>query len=382
MRDIEDSDSYSLFELEDAPDDSGPEASEDKSAEPDPVAGLEALSATVFLTGGTGLIGSHTAALFREMGWQVRALVRPSSQASFLEELGCQLVLGDLTSSNSISGAAEGCEAVVHSAAQLGTPAGLDRHVDVNVEGTRRVLKEAIDSGVPRFVHISSVAVYGAPFAEESGIDEEASLEYPIPQDDFYSLTKRMAEEVVRKAGKRIEWCILRPDMVMGERDRLFTPRVIRWASRPVLASLGGGGSDLPLVYAGSVALAAWLAATHASAPWKAYNVTDDGQLTQKTLVRVAAGRGSDAPVLPLPIPAMKLITRVSKVLAGLLPGQRRPILTEGRLRLFTEGDPYAGGRIFDELGWKPAVSTEEGWQRAVDWYRKSVSTTETTEPL
>jgi nucleoside-diphosphate-sugar epimerase len=78
----------------------------------------------------------------------------------------------------------------------------------------------------------------------------------------------------------------------------------------------------------------------------------------------------------------MKLITRVSKVLAGLLPGQRRPILTEGRLRLFTEGDPYAGGRIFDELGWKPAVSTEEGWQRAVDWYRKSVSTTETTEPL
>ena len=387
MRDTEDSDSYSLFEIEDAPE--RPEESEARSgtpteaeeAEPDPVAGLEALSATVFLTGATGLIGSHTAALFREMGWQVRALIRPASDAAFLEELGCQLVLGDLTSSNSISGAAQGCEAVVHAAAQLGRPAPMDRHVDVNVEGTRRVLKEAIDSGVPRFVHISSVAVYGAPSGEiVRPIDEEDALDEPIPEDDYYSLTKRMAEEVVRRAADRIEWCILRPDMVMGERDRLFTPRVMAWASRPVLASLGGGGSDLPLVYAGNVALAAWLAATHASAAGKVYNVTDDGPLTQKRLVRIAAGRGPDAPVLPLPVPAMRLVSRATKTLARVLPGERRPMLTEGRLRLFTEGDPYAGGRISDELGWKPAVSTEEGWQRAVDWYRESVSTSEGLE--
>ena len=102
--------------------------------------------------------------------------------------------------------------------------------------------------------------------------------------------------------------------------------------------------------------------------------------MTQKTLVRIAAGRGPDAPVLPLPVPMMRLVSRASHALALVLPGERRPALTGGRLRLFTEGDPYAGGLIREELGWKPSVSTEEGWQRSVDWYRRSLSPPEAIE--
>lgn len=381
MRKPPDGDSYSLF---DAPDstsemndetDAEGQAESSSNSESDSASELDALSATALITGGTGLIGSHTAALFREMGWRVRALIRPTSDAAFLEELGCEFVLGDLTDPESVSGAAVGCEVVVHSAAQLGRPASMDRHVEVNVEGTRRILKEAIEAGVRRFVHISSVAAYGAPFDEGMGpLDEETPLDDLIPEEDHYSLTKRMAEEVVRRVDRRIEWCILRPDMVMGERDRLFTPRVIRWASRPVLATLGMGANDLPLVYAGNVALAAWLAATREAAAWRTYNVTDDGELTQKTLIRIAAGRGPDAPVLPLPVGAIAAAGRIGKVVGRVLPGVRPRVLTPRRLRLFTEGDPYDGTLITEELGWSPEVSTEEGWRRSVEWYRAQVA--------
>lgn len=376
MHDQQD-DSYSLF---DSPESPGPEELDAESAshaEPDSESGLDALSATALVTGGTGLIGSHTAALFREMGWRVRALIRPSSDAAFLEELGCEFVLADLTDPESVSGAADGCEVVVHAAAQLGTPASMDRHVEVNVEGTRRILKEAIDAGVRRFVHISSVAAYGAPFDDSMlPLDEETPLDDPIPEEDHYSLTKRMAEEVVRKVDRRIEWCILRPDMVMGERDRLFTPRVSRWASRPVLTTLGMGANDLPLVYAGNVALAAWLAATQDAAAWRTYNVTDDGELTQKTLVRMAAGRGPDAPVLPLPVPLILTLGRIGAVVGRIIPGVRPRVLTPRRVRLFTEGDPYDDALIREELGWKPTVTTEEGWRRSVEWHRAYMAPT------
>ena len=377
MHDQQD-DSYSLF---DAPEELGspeePDSEPRTNAGPDSGSDLDALAATVLVTGGTGLIGSHVAALFREMGWRVRALIRPTSDAAFLEELGCEFVLADLTDPESASGAADGCEVVVHAAAQLGTPASMDRHVEVNVEGTRRILKEAIDSGVRRFVHISSVAAYGAPFdASTRPLDEETPLDDPIPEQDHYSLTKRMAEEVVRKVDRRIEWCILRPDMVMGERDRLFTPRVLRWASRPVLTTLGMGANDLPLVYAGNVALAVWLAATQDGAAWRTYNVTDDGELTQKTLVRVAAGRGPDAPVLPLPVPLIVTAGRIGAVVGRIIPGLRPGVLTPRRVRLFTEGDPYDDALIRQELGWKPTVSTEEGWLRSVEWHRANTAST------
>ncbi|MEJ2371861.1 MAG: NAD-dependent epimerase/dehydratase family protein, partial [Gemmatimonadales bacterium] len=315
--------------------------------------------------------GSEAASLVGRMRARTLQPISRKRAAAFLEELGCEFVVADLTDPDAVSGAAAGCEVIVHSAAQLGMPASMDRHVEVNVEGTRRILKEAIDSAVRRFVHISSVAAYGAPFDESIlPLDEETPLDDPIPEEDHYSLTKRMAEEVVRKVGRRIEWCILRPDIVMGERDRLFTPRILRWASRPVLSTLGMGANDLPLVYAGNVALAVWLAATQDAAAWQTYNVTDDGELTQKTLVRIAAGRGPDAPVLPVPVPLVAAACRIGTVFGRIIPGVRPGVLTPRRIRLFTEGDPYDGALIREELGWKPTVSTEDGWRRSVEWYR------------
>ena len=165
----------------------------------------------------------------------------------------------------------------------------------------------------------------------------------------------------------------------MGERDRLFTPRILRWASRPVLSTLGMGANDLPLVYAGNVALAVWLAATQDAAAWQTYNVTDDGELTQKTLVRIAAGRGPDAPVLPLPVPLVAAACRIGTVFSRVIPSVRPGVLTPRRIRLFTEGDPYDGALIREELGWKPTVSTEDGWRRSVEWYRAHVARTAST---
>lgn len=328
----------------------------------------------LFLTGGTGLIGSHVAELWTGRGWSVRSLVRPGSDTRHLEELGCELVIGDLTRPDAFRGAADGCAAAVHSAAVLGSDAPWEKHRAVNVAGTRHVVAECLRAGVGHLVHLSSVAVYGHPSDHPSlPIDESSPTDLRVPDSDRYGRSKRRAEQVVRRStGSGLEWTILRPDVVMGERDRQLTPRVVRHVRRPVVPQVGDGGNDLPVVYAGNVALAAWRAAGRAEARGRAYNVTDDGQLTQRQLLETARDRADGGgPLLPVPEPLLRAGVRALESMAELLPRELAELPRGRHLWYFAHDDPFDGSRLRDELGWRPETSTLEGWERSVEWRQR-----------
>lgn len=326
---------------------------------------------TLFLTGGTGLVGSHVAARFRERGWKIRALVRPDSDTRHLEELGARLVVGDVTDPASFSGAAAGCEILVHAAALLDEQADWDRYRRVNVEGTRHALSECVRAGCRRFVHISSVAVYGHPARQPSlPIDEDAPTDVPLDPGDHYERSKRMAERVLRRAAPgMVEWTILRPAVVMGERDRHFTPRIARLANRRLLFTVGSGDNPLPVVYAGHVAEASWLAATRDVAEGRVYNLAGGG-LTQRQMLEEAARRGGR--LVPLPRRAVEAGVAAWAGLSSAVPGAPRPALTPRRLWFLARPNPFSSDRIADELGWKPGLSALEGWRRALTWEEES----------
>lgn len=329
---------------------------------------------TLFLTGGTGLIGSHAAARWREEGHRVRALVRPDSDTRFLEELGCDLVVGDLEEPRSFRGAADGCGVGLHAAAMVAVRASWERYRAVNVEGTRHAVTECLRAGVGRFVHVSSVAVYGHPSDHrELPIDESAPTDLPLPRSAHYERSKRAAEEVVRSiAGEALEWVILRPCVVMGERDRAFTPRVARLAGRPLIPVVGGGENDLAVVYAGTVAGAAWAAAGSPAAAGSAFNVTDDGELRQRRLLSLAREElGGPGLTVPVPEPAARAAVAAIELGARIAPGGTAPPVSRRQLWFLTRGDPFDSSRLRRQLGWSPLTSTEEGWKRALAWYRR-----------
>lgn len=323
--------------------------------------------ALVLVTGATGLVGSHVARTFRERGWRVRALVRPTSDLRFLERLGAEVVLGDITEPGTLSGAAEGCRAVVHAAAFLGRTSSWERFREVNVEGTRHVLGEAVRAGCPRFVHVSSVAVYGDPADLPRPVDESVPLEAPLGPRAHYERSKRMAETAVRRAGADlISWTILRPAVVTGERDRHFAPRVAEVADRRLLCTVGRGHNPLPVVYAGNVAEACYLAAVREEADGRAYNLADDGSLTQRQLLTDAAP--GPTTVVPLPRRAVEAAARLGERLASLAPEGPSRVWTSRRVGFLARPNPFASERIRRELGWQPSVDTREGWRRALRW--------------
>lgn len=124
---------------------------------------------TVLLTGGTGLVGSNVAALLRDAGHTVRALVRPGSDAGHLESLGAEIAPGDVGDPESVLAAARGCDGIIHSAAALGGSEQTAETMQINVVGARAVLDAGAATGA-RVVLVSSVVVldYAPPVTEDS----------------------------------------------------------------------------------------------------------------------------------------------------------------------------------------------------------------------
>lgn len=175
----------------------------------------------VFLTGGTGFVGSEVARRLRARGDTVRALVRDPARAGALADLGCRLVPGDLSDEAHLTAACAGADAVVHCAAiyEVGVPA--DRRpelVDTNVCGTERVLGAALAAGVRKAVYVSTVAVFGNTRGEV--VDETYSRPEDVPLTSVYEETKALAHRRAHEIGQRgLPLVSVQPGVVYGPGD-------------------------------------------------------------------------------------------------------------------------------------------------------------------
>jgi len=318
---------------------------------------------TVLVTGGSGLVGSHVIEALRSRGTSVRALVRPASRAA-VERLGADAVPGDVTDPAAWRAAALGVRGIVHAAAVVQRRCSWERYFAVNVEGTRLATLAAGTAGA-RLVHISSVAVYGGSGAY--GVDPERRAEdspfLPIVESDFYARSKRMAEALVREAaGGGLSTVALRPNVVYGERDRLFTPRLIRVARLGVVPRIGPGTNRLSCVYAGNVAAAVVAALEAPGFGFRAYHVTSDAPppLTQREFFAAfAAALGSRTRVIPIPV-------GLARVVMGVLTSRT---LARAAASFVIGENPYADDRARSELGWQPPYTAQEAVGRTVRWF-------------
>lgn len=115
------------------------------------------------VTGANGLIGANLTRELIHAGYQVRALMRPTSDKRSLRGLDVEAVYGDVLDADSLTEAVQGCDVVFHTAAMFSywemNAAELE---NLAVEGTRNVIAAAGKSGVPRMVLTSSSVVLGS----------------------------------------------------------------------------------------------------------------------------------------------------------------------------------------------------------------------------
>jgi nucleoside-diphosphate-sugar epimerase len=306
---------------------------------------------TVLVTGSTGLVGSHVVAALRAAGAPLRTFA------------------GDVTDPDAWRRAtAGGVGGIVHAAALVAQRAPFAEFERVNVGGTRLAIAAARAAGA-RLVHVSSVAVYGraeAYAAGRGGVTEDFPLQ-PIPARDFYARSKRMAEELVRDSG--LAAVAIRPNVIYGERDRLFTPRLVRALRLGILPQIGPGTNHLSCVYAGNVA-AAIMAALGAQRPgFRAYNVTADAPpaLTQREFIGAfAEALGVRLRRIPIPILVARLGVRVWTGWLRFRDPARYAGLGGAAVGFIIGENPYSAARARAELGWVPPFDARAAIRRAV----------------
>jgi nucleoside-diphosphate-sugar epimerase len=320
---------------------------------------------TVLVTGGSGLVGSHVLEALRRNGVAVRALVRPRSQ-HVAQALGAEVVAGDAADPDAWRRAtAGGLSGIVHAAARVG-PGAAVRAYDVNVQGTRLAVEAAHATGA-HLVHVSSVSVYSGS-ADYRSVRERRTEDTPfqaIDPGDHYATSKREAEGIVRTAAQAgavgAGVTVIRPDVIYGERDRLFAPRVYRSIRARIVPLVGPGTNHLPCVYAGNVASAIAAALQRPGPGLRAYNVTRDagGPLTVREFMQAFAdAAGVRIRVLRLPI-------SLARWMLAMWSGPR---LARAALSFMTGEDPYVADRIERELEWRPAIDTRTAIARTVRW--------------
>jgi dihydroflavonol-4-reductase len=176
----------------------------------------------VLVTGGTGFLGAYIIKELIENGYRVRAIRRSDQYPTFLPAEffeKTEWLQGDVLDVVSLDDAMEGVDAVIHSAG-LVSFVGKDRErmYQVNVDGTANVVNIALEKGISRMIHISSVAALGR--TDKGGhVNEEKKWE-ESKVNTHYSKSKFKGEmEVWRGIAEGLDAVILNPSTILGFGD-------------------------------------------------------------------------------------------------------------------------------------------------------------------
>lgn len=234
----------------------------------------------VLVTGGTGVVGTSTVTALLQRGHSVRLLSRHAERDARQWARGVTPVEGDVASAASVTGSADGCDAIIHLAGiaeEVPPDATFER---INVGGTRHLAREAERAGVGRFVYVSSLGA-------ERG-------------DSAYHASKRAAEDIVRGFGG--EWVIVRPGAVYGPGDEHVSVLLKMVRALPVVPLIGDGNQSFQPAWHEDIAEALALAVERLDLAGRSLDVAGREVTSQRDLVRRFEQITARSPVL-VPVP-------------------------------------------------------------------------------
>jgi ornithine--oxo-acid transaminase len=322
------------------------------------------------ITGATGFVGGHLAQRLVQEGRQVRCLVRASSDTSLLDNLDVELAVGDLTNTHSLARATEGCRSVFHCGALVSDWATSDEIAQINLTGTRNVLKASVDASVQRFVHFSTTDIYGYPGG--TAIEETHTA---TRFRNWYSETKRAAEAEVRRveSAGELDAVILRPATVYGPRSTDVIGEIARAIRGGNMLLIDGGRAIAGLCYVENLIDAAVIASRHEAAPGHAFNVTDGLDTTWKEFTdALATGLGCSQARWSLPYwmansigfsleHGYRFLRRTTRLTTP-------PLLSRQAVHVLGKDQDFSNRKARELLGWEPRIDYAAGLEATLAW--------------
>jgi nucleoside-diphosphate-sugar epimerase len=322
----------------------------------------------IFLTGGSGFIGSRLAPLAVQTGHSV-TVVTPINNAAerarcdALTQAGIKLVIAPLEDSAVIARELAGSDVVIHLAAAQHEAEQPESYFHrVNVEGTRNLLNLAAQAGVRRFVHGSTIGVYGS--AASGSLNEDS----PLAPDNPYGRTKTAAEQVVRQFDSPMEWTIIRISETYGPGDMRLL-KLFKGIRKGRYLTVGPGENVHQLIYVDDLSRGL-LAACSAPAANKQTVVLAGSETTttNEMVAAISEAVGSRKRVMHAPM--WPFVAAAFVFESTFRPLGLKPPLHRRRLDFFRKSFSFSNARAESLLGFKPQVGFREGARLTAQWYQ------------
>jgi nucleoside-diphosphate-sugar epimerase len=320
------------------------------------------------VTGATGFLGKRLAKRLAQEGKEVIAAGRNEKIGKELTDLGVAFRRIDLSDSGSVKGLAKGAEYFIHCAA-LSSPWGsYDDFYSANVVGTINVLNESLESGVRRFVHVSTPSIY-FDFKDRYNVREEDPL--PCKPANDYAKTKLMAEKGVRKySALGLDSVIIRPRGIFGEEDNAIFPRFIKANGRVGVPFIDGGKAVVDITYVGNVVDALVLCCdTEKTSNGQVFNITNGEPQEIGIIIETLFGKlGQKLKRLNMPYGIAYSLAAAAESISRITG--KEPLFTRYSMGVLSKSETLDISKA-RAAGYVPKVSIDEGLERVAAWWKQ-----------
>jgi nucleoside-diphosphate-sugar epimerase len=311
---------------------------------------------TVVVTGAAGFIGHHLVRRLCEAGYEVRATDIRDKPAE-LADCAVSWLRCDLRDRNRVRDALDGASYVLHLAsAHLEVHAPYATFESVNVNATADLVRASADAGVKRFIHTSSVGIYG------NVADPPATEDSPKSPVNSYERTKLSGEETALSLARDVglDLVVLRPSWVYGPGCRR-TAKLVKALRQGRFFYVGSGENLRHPVFVGDL-LEAYLVTLAAGQEVRrrAYNIAGPRYMPLREMVETfACVLGVKPPRLTVPKPIAWMAALGAELL--LQPVQRDPPFSRRSLTFFLNDNAFDTTAAGRELEFTPNVDLEQG---------------------
>jgi len=320
----------------------------------------------VFVTGAGGFLGKAICKLLRFAGIQVTGFAR--GHYPELENMGVNMLQGDICDAKALTNAMQGCDLVFHVASKAGVWGSKADYFKPNVEGAKHVIQACQALNINKLVYTSTPSVT-FDGVDETGIDESQ----PYAQNflNYYGESKAQAEQLVLKANSiKLKTVALRPHLIWGPEDPHLVPRVIERAKAGRLKLLGSTDKLVDTIYVDNAAYAHILAALKLTedtpvCAGKSYFISNEQPITMADMLNKILAC-VELPAVTKRIPTM-LAYSVGAVLEWLyiaLGKKEEPMMTKFVARQLSTSHYFDISAAKNDLGYQAIISIDEGMKR------------------
>ncbi|HMO01848.1 MAG TPA: NAD-dependent epimerase/dehydratase family protein [Oligoflexia bacterium] len=313
------------------------------------------------ITGAAGNTGGDLARYLLSQGDKIRVLVRNEQQAEKWRESGAQIAYGDLLNQDALLVATKGIYGIYHLAA-LFRPSGAKNQLfyQVNRDGTSNIFTAAIQNGVSRIVHCSTVGVISRTQ------NLPATEEEPYSPNDVYQRSKMEGEKVALNffRAKKISGVVIRPTMIYSARDERIL-KLFKMIKQRKFFYVGKGDKWVHFIESSDLAIAFRKAMFAENLNGEIFHIAGREAKKLKEAVEIAANiLRVPPPKLHLPVFLIRELGRLCELLCK--PFGINPPLYRRRVDFFTKDRYFETSKAKKLLNFEGSLSFLEEFQKVI----------------